>query len=47
VLVEGTWTRADRLQPFQLTDGEGHVIALTPGRTWVELARVDTVSPTS
>jgi hypothetical protein len=45
VMIEGTWTRNDRLQPFQLKDSTGAVIALTPGRTWVELARVDTVTP--
>lgn len=45
VMVEGTWTRADRLDPFTLTDDDGNVIALTPGRTWVELARVDSTTP--
>jgi hypothetical protein len=45
VMVEGTWTRADRLDPFHLTDATGATIGLTPGRTWVELARVDTVTP--
>ena len=45
VMVEGTWTRGDRLDPFTLTDADGNVIALTPGRTWVELARVGTTSP--
>ena len=38
-VITGTWTRADRLSPFTLTDANGAVIALTPGRTWVELAR--------
>jgi hypothetical protein len=45
VMVEGTWTRGDRLDPFTLTDDDGNVIALTPGRTWVELARVDSTTP--
>lgn len=45
VMVEGTWTRNDRLEPFQLLDASGSVIALTPGRTWVELARTDSVTP--
>jgi hypothetical protein len=45
VMIEGTWTRADRLDPFTLTDADGNVIALTPGRTWVELARVDSTTP--
>jgi hypothetical protein len=45
VLVRGTWTRNDRLEPFTLTDASGAVIGLTPGRTWVELARVGKVAP--
>lgn len=47
VLVRGTWTREDRLKPFQLLDEDGQVIGLTPGRTWVELARVGTTTPTT
>lgn len=45
VLIRGTWKRDDRLQPFTLTDADGAVIALTPGRTWVELARVKSTTP--
>ena len=45
VMIEGTWTRDDRLKPFTLKDSSGAVIALTPGRTWVELPRVDTTTP--
>ena len=37
--VHGTWTRADRLQPFTLTDDDGTSILLTPGRTFIELPR--------
>lgn len=37
--VAGTWSRPDRLATFTLTDADGEVIELTPGRTWVELAR--------
>jgi len=37
--IEGTWTRADRLEPIVLTDADGEEIGLTPGRTWVELTR--------
>lgn len=44
-LVRGTWTRGDRLDPFTLRTDDGSVIALTPGRTWVELARRDTATP--
>ncbi|MBI4885020.1 MAG: DUF3048 domain-containing protein [Actinobacteria bacterium] len=39
--VHGVWTRADRLSPFVLTGPDGP-IALTPGRTWVELAMFGT-----
>jgi hypothetical protein len=35
---EGTWTRADRTSPIDLRTPDGAVIALTPGRTWVEMA---------
>ena len=44
-LVKGTWTRTNRLQPFTLTDVGGAVIALTPGRTFVELARAGSAAP--
>jgi hypothetical protein len=39
VMYEGTWTRTDRLQPFELKDSAGGVIKLTPGQTFVEVAR--------
>ncbi len=42
---QGTWTRIDRLQPFSLKDASGNVIALTPGRTFVELGRVGSAAP--
>ncbi|MET0324456.1 MAG: DUF3048 domain-containing protein [Ilumatobacteraceae bacterium] len=38
-LVVGTWTRADRLDPFTLTDENGAPIELTPGHTFIELPR--------
>lgn len=41
VVIRGTWSRGDRLSPVVLTDENGEVIALRPGRTWVELARAD------
>jgi hypothetical protein len=44
-MVAGTWTRADRLSPIVLTDAEGAPILLTPGRTFVELARAGTFTP--
>jgi Protein of unknown function (DUF3048) N-terminal domain/Protein of unknown function (DUF3048) C-terminal domain len=37
-MITGTWTRADRLNPFTLTDDDGKPILLTPGRTFIELA---------
>ncbi len=40
-VTRGTWTRGDRLSPVVLTDAGGAVIALTPGRTWIELAKAD------
>lgn len=43
--VHGTWTRADRLSPFTLTDDSGAPIKLTPGRTFIELPRVDKTTP--
>ena len=36
-MITGTWTRADRLAPFTLTDAAGAPILLTPGRTFFEL----------
>lgn len=38
-LQRGTWSRADRLSAVVLTDAAGDPIPLTPGRTFVELAR--------
>jgi hypothetical protein len=38
-VIKGAWVRADRLQPFSLQDDAGNPILLTPGRTFVELAR--------
>ncbi|MEQ1872443.1 MAG: DUF3048 C-terminal domain-containing protein [Ilumatobacteraceae bacterium] len=42
--VFGQWTRANRSSPIELTGPHGR-ITLTPGRTWVELARSGTFSP--
>ncbi|MBI5090001.1 MAG: DUF3048 domain-containing protein [Actinobacteria bacterium] len=36
--ISGTWSRADRLQPFAFTADDGSPILLTPGRTFIELA---------
>lgn len=45
VMVHGTWTRNDRLSAVVLHDDAGNAIPLTPGRTFVELARVGTATP--
>jgi hypothetical protein len=39
VVYEGTWSRENRLEPFTLKDSAGAVIKLTPGQTFVEVAR--------
>jgi hypothetical protein len=44
-VVHGKWTRDDRLHPYALTADDGTPILLTPGRTWVELARVESTTP--
>lgn len=38
-VVQGRWSRPDPSKPATLLDSAGQPIALTPGRTWVELAR--------
>ena len=38
-VVHGTWTRGDRLAAVAMTDDAGNVIRLTPGRTFIELAK--------
>ena len=42
--LHGTWSRDDRLKPFTFTSDGGQPMLLTPGRTWVELARVDSTT---
>ena len=42
--IGATWARSDRTRSFVLTDKTGAVIKLSPGRTWVELARPKTIS---
>jgi hypothetical protein len=39
VWTEGTWNRPDNKSGWNLTDASGKPMLLTPGRTWVELAR--------
>ena len=43
--IHATWTRLDRLQPFQLTADDGSIVKLTPGRTFIELPRADATLP--
>ncbi len=43
--VAATWTRSDRLAPFSLTAVDGTIVELTPGRTFIELPRVDKTIP--
>jgi hypothetical protein len=38
-VVEGTWKKDTPEAPWTLTDASGAPIKLTPGRTWVQLAR--------
>ena len=40
--IDGTWTRPTLRSPAVLTDANGVVIELTPGRTWVELVLAGT-----
>ena len=40
-LVKGKWSRAKETDVFTLTDLAGAPIKLTPGRTWIELPRVN------
>ncbi|MEY3806431.1 MAG: hypothetical protein RIR69_1243 [Actinomycetota bacterium] len=44
-LIEMKWERAKADVPFTFTDNAGAVIRLTPGRTWVEIARKNTLAP--
>jgi hypothetical protein len=43
-VVKGTWSRPDAAKPATLTNASGQPIALTPGRTWVELAKTETAT---
>lgn len=44
-LIEMKWERAKADVPFTFTDTAGAIIRLTPGRTWVEIARKNTLAP--
>lgn len=41
VVYVGSWERTDRLQNFVIRDSAGAIIKLTPGQTFVEVARAD------
>lgn len=36
-VISGTWRRTAISRPIQLLDSRGNVIALSPGKTWIEL----------
>jgi hypothetical protein len=44
-VVQGRWDRPAAEQPARLTIGDGQVIKLTPGQTWIELPRPGGVAP--
>jgi hypothetical protein len=44
-ILDVTWERADRTTPFTLKDTSGAVVRMTPGRTWVLLARDNKLAP--
>ena len=43
--IHGTWTRNDIHDPFALVADDGSVIKLQPGRTFIELPRLDSTLP--
>ena len=50
VLTDGgviavNWERTNRLLPFNITDANGAVVRMTPGRTWVEAAFKNSLAP--
>jgi hypothetical protein len=44
-LIEITWERTDRTLPFTFKDSGGAVVRMTPGRTWILLARDNKLAP--
>lgn len=42
--IVGQWSRPEAQDPLELTDGNGDVIALTPGRTWILMPESGQVS---
>jgi Protein of unknown function (DUF3048) N-terminal domain/Protein of unknown function (DUF3048) C-terminal domain len=43
-VVKGTWRRDQSTDPVVFVDSSGQPIALEPGRTWIALAKMDTVT---
>lgn len=41
VVYVGSWERTDRLKPFVIRDSAGAPVKLTPGQTFIEVARAD------
>ncbi|MEO5724083.1 MAG: DUF3048 domain-containing protein [Ilumatobacteraceae bacterium] len=37
--IHAKWSKTDRVQPYTLTADDGSIVALSPGRTFVELSR--------
>lgn len=47
-VFDGTWTRTERNEMLKFTDAAGNVLPLKPGKSWLELQRLDaplTVTP--
>lgn len=47
-VFDGTWSRTERNQMLKFTDAAGNVLPLKPGKSWMELQRLDaplTVTP--
>lgn len=44
-LIEVAWERPNAQAPFTFTDTAGAVVRMTPGRTWIEVARRNALAP--
>jgi len=40
-VFEGTWSRTERNQMLKFTDAAGNLMPLKPGKSWIELQRLD------
>ncbi len=43
-VVRGFWRRAEISDQTEYVDGSGNLLTILPGRTWVEMPRIDTVT---